>query len=397
MRSQCPLSRFVGRDREFALLAELLGQVVEGRGQVVGMAGEPGVGKSRLLYEFHRQLGAEVTPAPPAQPVRYLEGHCLAYGSTMPYLPVLDLLRACCGLASSDSPTAMTEKVRLGLQMVGMAPDEGEPYLLPLLGGHPETDRLASLSPEMRRARTFATLRQLLLHSTVSQPLVLAVGNLHWIDPTSEAFLAALVEGMAGAHCLILTTYRPGYRPPWIEKSYVTHMVLQPLTSQDSRRMLHAILHTATIPEPLVQTVLARAQGNPFFLEEIVQTLTEHDVAGQVGASGVPGRSPCPPTIQLPSTVQEVLAARLDRLPSAEKTLLQTLAVMGRAVPWRLLTQVVGQPEEVLYQPLGALQAAEFLYEQPVGPERAYRFKHVLTQDVRGLRLPAAGAAPEAA
>jgi hypothetical protein len=151
LHGQRPLSRFVGRARECALLAEILGQVQEGRGHVVGMVGEPGVGKSRLLYEFH-QLGAGVTPAPAAQPTRYLEGHCLAYGSAIPYLPVLDLLRSCCGITPSDSPVAMAEKVRLGLQTAGLEPDEGGLYLLPLLGGPTETDRLASLSPEVRGA-----------------------------------------------------------------------------------------------------------------------------------------------------------------------------------------------------------------------------------------------------
>src|SRR5262245_42349526 len=193
---------------------------------------------------------------------------------------------------------------------------------------------------------------------------------------------------LAGARCLLLTTYRPGYRPPWIKKSYVTQMVLQPLTSQDSRRMLRALLQTEHMPEPLVQMVVTKAQGNPFFLEEIVQTLVEQDVLGQAEAGGATGSSPRPPTIQLPSTVQEVLAARFDRLPLAEKALLQTLAVIGDAVPWRLLAQVVGQPEEALSQPLEALQAAEFLYEQPVGSERASRFKHVLTQDVAYASLP---------
>ena len=144
-----------------------------------------------------------------------------------------------------------------------------------------------------------------------------------------------------------------------------SQLVLPPLSAQDSRRLLRALLPTAAIPESLAQRLLDRAQGNPFFLEELVQTLVEHDVVGQADASGVTGRSPHLSTVQLPSTVQEVRAARLDRLPPAEKALLQTLAVLGRTVPWRLLTQVVGQPEAALHQPLEALQAAEFLYEQP--------------------------------
>ena len=236
------------------------------------------------------------------------------------------------------------------------------------LGVPTGTDRLEGLSPEMRRAQTFATLRQLLPHSMAWHSLVLAVENLHWIDPTSEAFLATLVEGMAGTRCLVLTTYRPGYRPPWMEKSYVTQMVLHPLTAQDSRQMLQAIVPTTTIPEPLAQMVLAKAQGNPFFLEEIVQTLAEQDVAGQVDASGVTGRSPCPLTIQLPSTVQEVLAARIDCLPPEEKRLLQTAAVIGTEVPLPLLQAIAELPEAALHGGLAHLQAAEFLYETRLLP-----------------------------
>jgi transcriptional regulator with AAA-type ATPase domain/tetratricopeptide (TPR) repeat protein len=388
LHSQRPLSQFVGRARELALLADLLGQVAEGHGQVVGVVGEPGVGKSRLLYEFRRQLGAGIPSVPAAQPVRYLEGHCLAYGSAMPYLPVLDLLRACCGIAPGDSPAALTEKVRLGLTTAGMDPDEGEPYLLLLLGVPTGTDRLDGLSSEMRRARTFATLRQLLLSSPASPPLVLAVENLHWADPTSEAFLSALIEGMAGARCLVITTYRPGYRPPWMEKSYMTQIVLHPLTAQDSRQMLQATVPTMTIPEPLVQMVLARAQGNPFFLEELVQTLTEHDVAEHVDASGVTDRSSCPPSIQLPATVQEVLAARIDCLPPEEKRLLQTAAVIGTEVPLPLLLAIAELPEAALHGDLAHLQRAEFLYETRLSPEHEYTFKHILTHEVAYSSLP---------
>jgi tetratricopeptide (TPR) repeat protein len=212
--------------------------------------------------------------------------------------------------------------------------------------------------------------------------------NLHWTDPTSEAFLATLVEGMAGTRCLVFTTYRPGYRPPWMEKSYMTQMVLHPLTAQDSHQMLQAIVPTMTIPEPLAQMVLARAQGNPFFLEELVQTLTEHDVAEHVDASGVTDRSSCSPTIQLPSTVQEVLAARIDCLPPEEKRLLQTAAVIGTEVPLPLLLAIAELPEAALHGDLAHLQAAEFLYETRLSPEHEYTFKHILTHEVAYSSLP---------
>jgi transcriptional regulator with AAA-type ATPase domain/predicted ATPase len=380
LRGMRPRSQFVGRARELATLDALLEQATEGRGQVVGLVGEPGVGKSRLLYEVRQRIRS--------QPVSYLEGHCLAYASALPYGPVLDLLRQHCGMTETDDTHAIGGKVRTGLQRVGMDAEEGAPYLLPLLGVPTGTNGLAGLSPEVIKARTFATLRQLLLHGRQRQPLVLAVENLHWIDLTSEAFLAALVEHLGGARVVLLVTYRPGYRPPWIEKSYATQIVLPPLSAQDSRRMLEAVLPTATIPDALMQQILAKGQGNPFFLEEIVQALMDQGVLGRPDARGTPVLTQPPPDIQIPPTVQGVLAARLDQLAPAEKALLQTLAVISTSFRVGLLRQVVEQPAAELDRLLAALQATEFLYEQPTARERAYTFKHILTQEVAYASLP---------
>jgi predicted ATPase len=226
------------------------------------------------------------------------------------------------------------------------------------------------------------------LNSSQRQPLVIAVENLHWIDQTSEACFASLIGSMAAARILVLATYRPGYRPPWIEKSYATQMVLQPLSSRDSRQMLRSVLQRRNIPDPLTQMILAKAQGNPFFLEEIVRALVEQGVLGRADAVGATGRSLLPTEIQIPPTVHGLLAARIDRLPAEEKALLQTLAVIGSTFRWRLITKVIDQPEEALRQQLAALQAGEFLYEQPAWPECAYAFKHVLTQDVAYTSMP---------
>ncbi len=363
-----------------------------GQGQVVGLVGEPGVGKSRLLYEFRQQVGTAGEQASPEAHVRYLEGHCLAYGSALPFLPVLDLLRAQCRIGDTDSAEAITEKVRLTLHSVGMDPEEGMPYLLRLLGVPMGTDQLAMLQPETIKARTFATLRQLSLHSSQRHLLVLAIENLHWIDQTSQDFLALLVEQLAGTRICLLLTYRPGYRPPWIEKSYVTQMVLPPLSPEDSRHLLQAVLATDTTPDALMERVLAKGQGNPFFLAEIVQALVDQSVLGRPDAGGMTDWIPHPTTpltdVQIPPTVQEVLAARIDRLVPEEKALLQTLAVIGTRITAPLLTRVVDQPDAALRQRLSHLQAAEFLYERPAGPELEYVFKHVLTQEVAYASLP---------
>jgi class 3 adenylate cyclase/tetratricopeptide (TPR) repeat protein len=365
---------FVGRTQELALLHTRLAQAVEGQGQVIGMVGEPGIGKSRLLAEWRQQLRAHG--------VTYLEGHCLSYGSATPYVPVLDLLRAHCGITPTDGADVITTKVREGLQGVGLAPDTAAPSLLYLLGVAAATAQVAGVSPETLKAKSFATLRQLWLQSSQQHPLILAVEDLHWSDPTSEEFLASLVERLPGTALLVLGTYRPGYRPAWLEKSYATQLTVPPLSTLDSVQVVQAVLQRDTVPPPLAEALLARAQGNPFFLEELAQTLVEQD-AGQTETTS---QSPRPqaflPALQLPPTVQAVLAARIDRLAPEAKRLLQTAAVIGREVPVPLLQAIAELSEEALHRGLAHLQVAEFLYETRLFPEPEYTFKHALTQEV---------------
>jgi tetratricopeptide (TPR) repeat protein len=241
---------------------------------------------------------------------------------------------------------------------------------------------VAGSRPEALKAHTFATLRQFWLKSSQQHPLVLAVEDLHWSDPTSEEFLASLVEGLPGAAFLILGTYRPGYRPAWLAKSYATQLTVPPLSAQDSVQVVQAVLQCETVPPPLAEALLAKAQGNPFFLEELTQTLVEQD-AGQDAPTGpLPHPRPAPTELQLPPTVQAVLAARIDRLAPEAKRLLQIAAVIGTDAPVPLLQAIAELPEVVLQQGLVHLQAAEFLYETHRFPEHAYTFKHALTHEV---------------
>ena len=354
------LSPFVGREREIATLHALLAQVETGRGQVVGVVGEPGIGKSRLLYEFHQSLeGKRLT---------YLTGRCLSYGSTTPYLPVLDVLRHNCGIMETDRPEDITAKVHRALQEVDMAPEEWAPVLLPLFGVQEETNQSAALSPEARKARTLAAVTQMCLQGSRPQPLILEIEDLHWIDASSDECLTALVERMAGAALLILVTYRPGYRPAWVDKSYATQVSLQPLTRQDSLRVVQAVLPAAVQAAPLVPQLLAKAEGNPFFLEELARTVVEQ------GADA--------PSSTVPDTVQAVLTARIDRLPATAKHLLQAAAVIGKDVVLPLLQAVTEVSEEAIHDDLRSLQAAEFLYETYALTAPVYTFKHVLTQEV---------------
>jgi len=354
-----PPSPFVGRIRELAAMQDLLAQVEGGHGQAVGIVGEPGMGKSRLLLEFQQnQTKRRAT---------YLEGRCLSYGRAIPYLPVLDILRNNCGITEVDSTTAIIDKVRYALQEVGMTPEEWAPFLLDVLGVKDGTDRLSALSPEAIKARTFETLRQLSLRGSRRRPLLFAVEDLQWVDRTSEDFFTLLVESLPGAPILFLSTYRPGYRPPWMEKSYSTQIPLQPLSPQDSLSVVQSVLQTPQVHGPLAQVIIAKAEGNPFFLEELARSMGEG--------------SDLPPALPVPDTLQGVIMARIDRLPDRPKQLLQTASVLGREFSLRLLGTVWEGPEP--FEPhLRELARLEFLHEQTGPEEPTYVFKHALTQEV---------------
>ncbi len=360
------LSRFVGRDRELATLTGLLGHVEQGDGQVAGIVGEPGVGKSRLILEMRRVLA-------PRQ-VTYLEGRCLSYGRSIPYLPVLDLLRAACGILDTDAPDRMGAKLRAALEALGIDTAEREPYLLNLLGIKDPDGRLGPLGAEAVMARTFDTLRQMTLVSSRQRPLILVVEDLHWIDQTSESYLASLVEGLAGARILLLATYRPGYRPAWMDRSYATQLSLRPLAAGDSLAVVRSLLPDVIDTDPRARLILDKAEGNPFFLEELARAVG--DEAG-------------PPTaVTVPDTVHGVLMARIDRLPETPKRLLQTASVLGREFSARVL-EAIFEEAAPLRPHLLELSRLEFLYERSGAEEPIYVFKHALTQDVAQATLVA--------
>jgi class 3 adenylate cyclase/tetratricopeptide (TPR) repeat protein len=354
-----PRSRLVGRAHELAILRQRLAMAERGQGQVVGITGEAGIGKSRLLAEFWRAVqGRRVT---------CLAGQCLPYGQMTPYLPVLTLLRQRCQITETDAPDTIRAKVARAVQEGAIGAEEEVALLLQLLDVPVETGPLAHYSPAIRQAQIFALLRQLIVHSS-PPPLLLVVEDLHWIDPTSEAWLASVVAGLAQRPVLLLVTYRPGYRPPWLGQSYATQLALPYLPVQESLRLVQATSQTASVPDHLQQAIVTKAAGNPFFLEELTWSVLEHaDVDG-----------PLP----IPDTVQAVLAARIDRLPPGAKRLLQLAAVIGTEVAYSLLRTVAGMPEETLFQHLHQLQSAELLYEVSSLPVGVYAFKHALLQEV---------------
>jgi class 3 adenylate cyclase/tetratricopeptide (TPR) repeat protein len=347
-------SPFVGRKREMAMLEQLREQAAAGEGQVVGIAAEAGSGKSRLVYELRHRLRE--------QPVLLLAGRCLSYAGGMPYLPILNMLRNAWEIGEADDAVTVAHKVTTGLRRAEMEVSEALPYMLHLLGFEEGTEALAELSPQAFQARTFRLLRQMILNESRHQLVVLEIEDLHWVDRTSEEFLSLVVEGLFASRILLIGTYRSGYRPPWMEKSYATQIAIARLSDAEGEAVVRSVLRRAELPEKLVAEVLGKAEGNPFFLEELARSLVEH------------------PGVTVPDTIQGVLMARIDRLSDEHKRLLQTASVLGREFPLNLLAAVWEQADE-LTPLLTDLTRWEFLYEEPTAEEPRYLFKHALTQE----------------
>ena len=366
------LTRFVGRDTELEAVHQAFERARTGRGQVVALVGEPGVGKSRLVYECTRSHRT--------QGWRILESSSVSYGKATGYLPVIELLKAYGQIDDRDDTRSVRAKMTGQVLTLDEALQDTLPALLALLEALPADSPFRSLDPPQRRQRTLAALKRLLLRESQEQPLLVVFEDLHWIDAETQALLDSLVESLPTARLLLLVNYRPEYQHGWGGKTYYTQVRLDPLPPQSAEVLLQAMLGDDAGLQPLTQHLIAQTQGNPFFLEESVRTLVETQML--VGERGAYRLAQALPTIQVPATVQAVLAARIDRLPPEEKRLLQTAAVLGMEVPGAVLQAIGEMPEEALRLGLTHLQAAEFVYETRLFPELEYTFKHALTHEV---------------
>ena len=366
------LTRFVGRQTELAALHQALERAGTGHGQVVALLGEAGVGKSRLVYEVvhsHRTQGWRV-----------LESAAVSYGKATPYFPVLDLLKRYVQVEDRDDTRTIRARVTGQVLTLDTALQETIPALLALLDALPEDSAFLDLDPPQRRQRTLDALKRVLLHESQVQPLLLVFEDLHWIDTETQALLDLLVESLPTARLLLLVNYRLEYQYVWVSKFYYVQILLDPLPPTSADAFLHALLGDDPCLAALKPLLIARTEGNPFFLEESVRTLVEMGVL--VGVPGAYRLARPLEGLQVPATVHAVLAARIDRLPPEEKRLLQTAAVIGTDVPFALLRAIAALPEAALHHGLAHLQAAEFLYETRLFPEPEYTFKHALTHEV---------------
>ncbi|HXM88676.1 MAG TPA: AAA family ATPase, partial [Candidatus Acidoferrum sp.] len=365
------LSKFVGRQAEMDSLKRAAEQAKAGRGQMVAAMAEPGVGKSRLLFEFKakNQSGWMV-----------LETFSVSHGKASAYFPVIDLLHNYFKIIGDDDERSRRAKVIGAVLALDRALEDTLPYMFALLGIIEGDDPLAQMDAQVRKRRTLDAIKRILLRESLNQPLMVMFEDLHWIDEETQAFLNLLADSIGTAKILLLVNYRPEYSHQWGSKTYYTQLRLDPLGKESAEEMLAAMLGDGAAMAPLKRLIIERTEGNPFFMEETVQVLFDEGALARDGGAAKLTRSLA--ELKIPPTVQAILAARIDRLPPDAKDLLQTLAVIGREFPLSLIRAVVSIPDDEIRRLLDDLQLGEFIYEQPAIGDSEYIFKHALTQEV---------------
>ncbi|MFQ5916539.1 MAG: tetratricopeptide repeat protein, partial [Candidatus Binatia bacterium] len=365
------LTRFVGRTNSMAALMEAYNKARSGSGQVVGMVGEAGVGKSRLLIEFDNRL--------PQGEFASLEGRCLHYGGSMAYLPILDILKSYFDVKEGDREFVIKKKME---EKIFQLDEKLRGVLLSfqdLLSLKVEDEGYLKLEPQQKREKTFEAIRDLLIRESQNQTLVVAIEDLHWTDKSSEEFLDYLIGWLANTKILLILLYRPEYTHQWGSKSYYNRIGLDQLTTKSSAELVQAILEGAEVVPELRELILNRAAGNPLFMEEFTHTLLENGSIERRDNQYVLSRKAS--DIQVPDTIQGIIAARMDRLEESLKRIMQVASVIGREFAFRILQTITGMREELKSYLLN-LQGLEFIYEKSLFPELEYIFKHALTQEV---------------
>ncbi len=366
------LTPFVGRKRELELLLDGFERAKTGRGQAFSIVSEAGVGKSRLLYEFRKAVSNE--------DVTFLEGKCLSYSRGVAYHPVIDILKANFDVLEGDGDAEIRAKVKRGLKTLGLDEVLTLPYFLELLSVKDSGIDKIPMSPEAKKDRIMEALKQIVLKGSEIRLLILAYEDLHWADKTSEDILKYILESIPGARVLMLFTYRPEFVHTWGGKSYHNQVTLNRLSNRESLAMVTHLLGARDIDSSLEELILEKTEGVPFFIEEFVASLRELKVIERKDSRYHIAKDM--QNVAIPSTIQDVIMARVDTLPEGAKELLQTGSVIEREFSYELIKQVTGLPEQELLSQLSHLKDLELLYERGIYPQSTYIFKHALTQDV---------------
>ena len=366
------LTPFLGRERELELLLDGLERAKAGRGQAFSVMGEAGVGKSRLLYEFRKAIANE--------DVIFLEGRCLSYSTNVAYHPVIDLLKSTFDIHEGDDDDRIRDRVKKGLKEQGADESSTLPFVLEMLSVKESGIDAMGLTPEVRKDRTLEALKRIVLKGSERRPLVMAVEDLHWVDKSSEEAFKDMLDAISGAQLLLIFTYRPEFVHTWGGKSYHNQVNLNRLSNRETLAMASYILGTEIMGEDLEELILNKTEGIPFFVEEFMKSLKDLGMiewkdSGYYLAKDIQ-------EVAIPSTIQEVIMARVDLLPEAAKSVLQTGSAIGREFSCELIKWVTDMQAPEMAPHLSVLRDSELLYERGIYPQATYIFRHSLTQEV---------------
>jgi len=366
------LTPFVGRQRELELLLDGFERSREGRGQAISIISEAGIGKSRLLYEFRKAVTNE--------DVTFLEGRCLSYSKNAAYHPIVDILKANFEIQESDTDQQICEKVADFLKIVQVDELSTLPYLLELLSVKDSGIDKIQMSPEARKYRTFEAIKRISLKGSELRPLIMAVEDLHWTDRSSEDAFKELLESISGSRIFLIFTYRPDFIHTWGSRSYHSQITLNKLSNRESLAMVSHLLNTVSVDKEIEDLTLSKAEGIPFFIEEFIKSLRDMKIIEK--SNDTYKMTGDLKAIAIPSTIHDVIMARVDHLPEGAREVLRTGSVIEREFSHEMIRKMTGLPEQELLSQLSILKDSELLYERGIYPNSAYIFKHALTREV---------------
>jgi class 3 adenylate cyclase/tetratricopeptide (TPR) repeat protein len=366
------LTPFVGRDREMELLLDGFARAKEGRGEAFFIIGEAGVGKSRFLYEFRKAVAHE--------DITFLEGKCLSYGRSAAYHPIIDILKSNFDIRDDDEDFEIRRKVEKSIAVLGGEQASTLPYFLELLSVKDSGVDKISMSPESRKDRILGALKQIVLKGSGIRPLVMAIEDLHWVDKSSEDALKYLLDSIPAARVLLILTYRPGFVHPWGGRSYHNQTTLNRLSTRESQSVVAHLLGTQEVDKDVERLIQDKTDGVPFFIEELLKSMKDLKIIEKKN-----GKYELTKNIQavaIPSTIQDMIMARVDSLPDTTKAVLQYGSVIEREFTHELIKGAIGIDKQKLLDHLRVLKDSELLFERGIYPDSTYIFKHALTRDV---------------
>ena len=366
------LTKFMGRERELELLLDGFERAKTGRGQAFSIMAEAGVGKSRLLYEFIKTIANE--------DVTILEGKCLSYSRGVTYHPIIDILKSTFDVKEDDKDFEIQDKVKRNLKVLEVDEESTLPYLLELLSIEDSGIDKLSMSPEARKDRIMEAVKRITLNGSEIRPLIIAVEDLHWIDNSSEEYLKDLLDNIPGVKILLIFTYRPEFVHTWGGKSYHSQVTLNRLSNRESLAMVTYLLGTEEIETQLEELILEKTEGIPFFIEECIKSIEELGIIEK--KDSIYSLTEDISDVSIPSTIQDVIMARVDSLPETAKEVLQAVSAIEREFSYELIKRVTDLPEKDLLSALSILKDTELLYERGIYPRSTYIFKHALTREV---------------